>query len=353
MSEKDKPDLLRDKHIKFFTRSLAVLPDRMVSIDTMRMTVAFFGISGLDVLDALDQLDGQKKDIIEWIYSLQVLPDSQGLNKTKCGFRGSPMIGNSFDPEKARETLLPYDGGHIAMTYTSLACLLILGDDFSRVNKPAVLAGVRQLQIEDGSFCSTSDGSENDMRFVYCAACICYMLNDWSGMNTEKAARYIKSSQSYEGGIGQGPGLEAHGGSTYCAVASLVLMNQLSVFEEHELECLKHWSILRQQTGFHSRPNKPEDTCYSFWVGATLKLLGLFEMTNFEFNRSFVLETQDDVIGGFAKWPENSPDALHSYMGLSGLSFLGEPGLNAVHPALNITMRAYDYMRSLHEQWTS
>jgi hypothetical protein len=25
-----------------------------------------------------------------------------GLTKTKCGFRGSPMIGNSFDPEKVR-----------------------------------------------------------------------------------------------------------------------------------------------------------------------------------------------------------------------------------------------------------
>jgi hypothetical protein len=42
------------------------------------MTVAFFGISGLDVLDSLSQLDGQKKNILEWIYSLQVLPDSQG-----------------------------------------------------------------------------------------------------------------------------------------------------------------------------------------------------------------------------------------------------------------------------------
>lgn len=36
--------------------------------------------------------------------------------------------------------------------------------------------------------------SENDMRFVYCAACICYILNDWSGMDVDKAARYIKNS---------------------------------------------------------------------------------------------------------------------------------------------------------------
>ena len=29
---------------------------------------------------------------------------------------------------------------------------------------------------------------------------------------------------------------------------------------------------MRQQSGFQGRPNKPVDTCYSFWVGATLKV---------------------------------------------------------------------------------
>lgn len=33
--------------------------------------------------------------------------------------------------------------------------------------------------------------------------------------------------QSYEYGIGQGPGQEAHGGSTYCAVASLALLDKV------------------------------------------------------------------------------------------------------------------------------
>lgn len=43
-----------------------------------------------------------------------------------------------------------YDCGHIAMTYTGLASLLILGDDLSEVNKEACLEGVRALQLEDG-----------------------------------------------------------------------------------------------------------------------------------------------------------------------------------------------------------
>ncbi len=41
-----------------------------------RMTVAFFGISGLDMLNSLDIL--KANEIIEWIYSLQVHPNSDG-----------------------------------------------------------------------------------------------------------------------------------------------------------------------------------------------------------------------------------------------------------------------------------
>lgn len=44
----------------------------------------------------------------------------------------------------------PYDSGHVAMTYTGLCSLLILGDDLSRVNRQACLAGLRALQLEDG-----------------------------------------------------------------------------------------------------------------------------------------------------------------------------------------------------------
>lgn len=44
----------------------------------------------------------------------------------------------------------PYDSGHVAMTYTGLCSLLILGDNLCRVNKQACLAGLRALQLEDG-----------------------------------------------------------------------------------------------------------------------------------------------------------------------------------------------------------
>lgn len=40
--------------------------------DICRLTIAFFALSGLDMLSALHLVD--KTNIIEWIYSLQVLP---------------------------------------------------------------------------------------------------------------------------------------------------------------------------------------------------------------------------------------------------------------------------------------
>lgn len=42
------------------------------------MSLAFFAVSGLDVLNALGEIDKDKDKIIEWIYSLQVLPNAEG-----------------------------------------------------------------------------------------------------------------------------------------------------------------------------------------------------------------------------------------------------------------------------------
>ncbi|EHB15403.1 Geranylgeranyl transferase type-1 subunit beta [Heterocephalus glaber] len=328
----------------------------MVSKDSVpdclapRLTIAFFALSGLDMLDSLDVVN--KDDIIEWIYSLQVLPTEDRSNLNRCGFRGSSYLGIPFNPSKNPGTAHPYDSGHIAMTYTGLSCLVILGDDLSRVNKEACLAGLRALQLEDGSFCAVPEGSENDMRFVYCASCICYMLNNWSGMDMKKAISYIRRSMSYDNGLAQGAGLESHGGSTFCGIASLCLMGKLEeVFSEKELNRIKRWCIMRQQNGYHGRPNKPVDTCYSFWVGATLKLLKIFQYTNFEKNRNYILSTQDRLVGGFAKWPDSHPDALHAYFGICGLSLMEESGICKVHPALNVSTRTSERLRDLHQSW--
>ena len=69
----------------------------------------------------------------------------------------------------------------------------------------------------------------------------------------------------------QGAGLKSHGGSTFCGIVSLCLMGKLEeAFPEIALNRMKRWRIMRQQNGYHERPNKPKDTYYFFWVGATV-----------------------------------------------------------------------------------
>ena len=52
-----------------------------------------------------------------------------------------------------------------------------------------------------------------------------------------------------------------------------------------------------------------------------------------------MLETQDSVIGGLSKWVDNTPDPLHTYLGLGGLALAGYEGLVDFDPALNVTKR--------------
>ena len=62
------------------------------------MTLAFFGLSGLDLLGALDEnISAQRKqEIIDWIYSQQILPGEGSNNMDNCGFRGASYIGAPY-----------------------------------------------------------------------------------------------------------------------------------------------------------------------------------------------------------------------------------------------------------------
>lgn len=52
-------------------------------------------------------------------------------------------------------------------------------------------------------------------------------------------------------------------------------------------------------------PHDP--TLPSFPPSLLFQLLDVFRYTNFEKNRSFILSTQDRLVGGFAKWPDSHP----------------------------------------------
>jgi len=58
------------------------------------------------------------------------------------------------------------------------------------------------------------------------------------------------------------------------------------------------WLVSRQVEGVQGRPNKPDDTCYTFWIGATLKLLDVATLVDWKEILKFVLTTQDPITGG-------------------------------------------------------
>lgn len=111
------------------------------------------------------------------------------------------------------------------------------------------------------------------------------------------------------------------------------VQNQLETcFTAAERAQLLRWLINRQQTGFNGRPNKDTDTCYSFWVGGTLALLGAEHVIDRRALRGFLLSNEDLLTGGFRKSQGAHPDPLHTYMSLAGLSLQREPGLAELDP---------------------
>jgi len=165
-------------------------------------------------------------------------------------------------------------------------------------------------------------------------------------MDVDKAVEYILSSQTYDSAIGQGPGQESHGGSTYCAVAALHLMGKLDLLPRKKQ--LIQWCVERQISGFQGRINKLADTCYSFWIGATLVLLGAFDLVDFTNLQGFALSCETSM-GGLGKIPHVYPDVLHTYLGFCGLSFTGEPGLNPIDCGLVISKQSFQWILSLRD----
>ncbi|KAL7576741.1 hypothetical protein ACA910_005657 [Epithemia clementina (nom. ined.)] len=364
--------LVHDRQVGYFAYCLRNLPLVYGKLDTNRLTLVHFAVHALDLLYAnvnfwnnhalQQQLRLNKQAIVDWIYALQITtdqiqqavqndpsllsspPTSTSSLEALVGFKGGTFLGGSFHNHASEETVtsttrttttaLPwhYNHGHIAMTYTALCTLRTLGDDWSRLDKVGIIRALPHLQLDDGSFQCIAVGSEHDMRFLYCATAISYMLNDWSGIDMDKACQYIRRCKSFDGALALVPGQEGHGGSTFTGIASLVLMNRLEdVLDSNWRRELIHWCVARQVGGMQGRPNKAEDTCYSYWIGGTLRLLSqnghdpfnYFSLLNQQALCDFVFECQTPM-GGFGKLIQAPPDVLHSYYSLAYLSMAQE-----------------------------
>ncbi|KAJ7975821.1 Geranylgeranyl transferase type-1 subunit beta [Quillaja saponaria] len=332
----------RDRHVRFLQMMYQLLPSVYQSEEINRLTLAYFIISGLDILGALDRVD--KDAVVGWVLSLQVHPGNKAdLNNGQFyGFHGSRT--SQFPPD--HNGVLIHNNSHLASTYSALAILKIVGYKMCNIDSESILKSMRNLQQPDGSFMPIHTGAEMDLRFIYCAAAICSMLENWIGMDKEKAKEYILRCQSYDGGFGLTPGSESHGGATYCAVASLRLMgfiedDILSIGAPSsiiDVPLLLDWIMQRQgkDGGIQGRPNKASDTCYAFWIGAVLRILGGYNFLDKKALCVFLLTCQYEY-GGFSKFPGQFPDLYHSYYGFTAFSLLEERGLHPLCVELGIT----------------
>ena len=63
-----------------------------------------------------------------------------------------------------------------------------------------------------------------DTRSVYTLLSIASLLNLLTPQLTDNVTQFLLDCQTYEGGFGGERGNEAHGGYTFCAFASLVIL---------------------------------------------------------------------------------------------------------------------------------
>ncbi|KAF8361557.1 hypothetical protein PRIPAC_88480, partial [Pristionchus pacificus] len=336
--------LLTPSHIQYSLRHFFGIPGAYTALDQNRLTVLFFNLGSLDILNEIDRISEQRQQLVNWIYSLQITT-AEGAPEDACGFRGS--FTTAIDPKSTVEGGKMKDAANLAQTYSALLCLSILGDDMSKVKRSAILNTIKKAQTELGCFNSQGVDSECDMRYVYCAVSIAYMLGDDSCIDWKRLSEFIQKCVSYDGGIGQMPTDESHGGSTYCAIAALSLSNRLwdeSVLTRKQLERLTKWAIYKQEKGFHGRANKIDDSCYAFWIGATLEMLNSFPLVGQDELRSFLYSVQFPPLGGFCKLQEigGHPDLLHTYFSLAALSILKEPSFQSMFTPLNVTRRVHE-----------
>ncbi|CDO56881.1 similar to Saccharomyces cerevisiae YGL155W CDC43 Beta subunit of geranylgeranyltransferase type I [Geotrichum candidum] len=351
-------------HNKYFQRCLGFLPSQATPYDSSRTALAYFCISGLSLLGTLetDISITERQQWIDWLHS-NMVPSGDG-------FRGSAT-------HKLLTEDLEYDGANLPATYFSIMSLAALRDGSFRekLDRDKICRFVGKCQREDGSFApnwSPARGpfGENDLRCNYMATGILKALRASKElvnevMNVPKAIEFILSTRGYDGGLGQTKDAESHAGLTFCGLASLSLIleyykkGDMTIWDMCDWNKTVQWLSHRQifaiggpeenedDGGLNGRINKPADTCYAFWCAASLEILLGTGNSNTIINskraESYLLDqAQHKLFGGFAKVTGETPDQMHSFLGLSALSLLNtstkeEHGLLSLMPSLVVT----------------
>lgn len=229
---------------------------------------------------------------------------------------------------------------HLAPTYAAICTLCIIGTEeaYSVINRENLYAFLKSLRLPNGSFRMNKYG-ESDVRAVYCAAVVSRLTNIYTDVLFDTSAQWVIRCQTYEGGFGGLPGVEAHGGYTFCGFSTLILLNSINMCDT---KSLLRWLANKQMSfegGFQGRTNKLVDGCYSFWQAAIFPMISeilkseeqrpTWPMYNYQALQEYVLICcQNNYSGGLIDKPGKPPDVYHTCYVLSGLSIAQHPDQN-------------------------
>uniref|UniRef100_A0A3Q3FED6 Protein farnesyltransferase subunit beta n=1 Tax=Labrus bergylta TaxID=56723 RepID=A0A3Q3FED6_9LABR len=285
-----QPTLLREQHYLYLKKGLRHLSDAYECLDASRPWLCFWILHSLELLE----------EPIPTAVASDVCQFLSRCQSPTGGFAGGPG-----------------QHAHLAPTYAAVNALCIIG---------------------------TEEAYNVIHRSAYCAASVASLTNILTPKLFEDTTSWILRCQNWEGGLSGVPGLEAHGGYTFCGTAALVILGK-----EHmlDLKALLRWVVSRQmrfEGGFQGRCNKLVDGCYSFWQAGLLPLLhrALFKEGESELSRQrwmfeqqalqeYILLCCQNPTGGLVDKPGKSRDFYHTCYCLSGLSVAQHFGNQELH----------------------
>lgn len=114
------------------------------------------------------------------------------------------------------------------------------------------------------------------------------------------------------------------------------------------------FDLLVDGAGMNGRTNKVADTCYAFWVGASLDIMESVALCDQDAVKRYLLgKTQHDVLGGFGKFPGDLPDLYHSYLGLAAVSLAGSDQVKALDGGMCLSKEARARLPGLWDAWAT
>lgn len=330
-------EFYREEHQRYVEAYLRRLPTKYECLDSSRPWNVYWILNAAHLL-SFNFSDEVLHHVIEFL---------EKCRSPKGGFAGGPG-----------------QYAHLAPTYAAVNSLCLIGTEFAyrAIDRDSLVQFLWSIREPDGSFRLHVDG-ETDVRGAYCAISCAKLSNvpeEEMSKLFEGTADWIASCQTYEGGFGGAPDLEAHGGYTFCAISALAMLNEGS---KCDTQLLLKWALGRQMAyegGFQGRTNKLVDGCYSFWVGAIFPIVeaiiskeghpikkSLFDSIALQ---EYILLCCQKPNGGLIDKPGKPQDLYHTCYTLSGVSIaqhcestlcpkvLGDPSneLLPTHPLFNV-----------------